>query len=395
MDWQELGKLARDQQDYIVSLRRYFHVHAEISRQEVHTKEKIMEELKGMGIPCETIPHSNALIAILKGGRPGKNKVLRADMDALPLQEDPENLKGPKVCVSQNPGAMHACGHDAHMAMLLGAMKVLKQVQADIPGTVYCCFEEAEETYYGWKVMLKELEKYPIDEVFALHVYFQLDAGKINIQPGPRMAGNMRIAFTLKGRSGHGSRPDQSINPINPAIHIISQLNSAYNNMLNVEQTETLAICQLQAGTALNIIPDSIFVGGTSRFFSKEEREKAFPMMNRIIENTTKSFGCEVSYGDMHGQGPVPVVNDPVIATKVHDTVAAMYGKEIMGDCPKWYASEGFSRYMEKYPGALGLVGIRNKEYGSGAAHHNSRFDMDEKGLYLGTAAHLAFVFGC
>ena len=394
MNLKELGELAKGQQEYIVAMRRYFHEHPEVSEHEVHTKEKLMEELDGMGIPYHTIQGSNGLIAILKGGRPGKNKVLRADIDALPLQEDKENLKGPKVCVSQNDGAMHACGHDAHMAMLLGAMKVLKQVQDEIPGTIYCCFEEAEETYYGWKIMLKALEAYPIDEVFALHVYFQLDAGKVNIVPGPRMAGNMRIEFTIKGRAGHGSRPDQSINPINPAILIISQLNSAYNNKLNVEETETLAICELHAGTALNIIPDSIYIGGTSRFFSNTEREKAYPMMNRIIENTAESFGCTVQYEKMHGQGPIPVVNDPAIATRVHDALATMCGPDVLGDCPKWYASEGFCRYMEKYPGALGFVGIQNAEYGSGAPHHNSKFDIDEKGLYLGAAAHLAFVFG-
>ena len=160
----------------------------------------VLEEIEKMGVPYEKLP-GTGLIAIIEGGKPGKNKILRADIDALPLQEETENLKQPKVCVSEIPGRCHACGHDAHMAMLLGTMRILVQNKEELPGTVYCCFEEGEETNCGIDTMIEALEKYPIDECFAFHVYNELDAGKVNIVPGPRMAGTVGIGFHLKGRA--------------------------------------------------------------------------------------------------------------------------------------------------------------------------------------------------
>ena len=148
------------------------------------------------------------------------------------------------------------------------------QNKEELPGTVYCCFEEGEETNCGIDTMIEALEKYPIDECFAFHVYNELDAGKVNIVPGPRMAGTVGIGFHLKGKSGHGSRPDQAINPIIPAAHIITQLNSAFMNQLNVEETVTLGLGMVKAGEATNIIPDDAYVGGTARFFNKRRRRK-------------------------------------------------------------------------------------------------------------------------
>lgn len=388
----KLKQLALQYEDYVIRMRREFHEHPEVSGKEIETRKRLLREIKAMGLPYELVP-GTGLIVTIKGGKPGRNKLLRADMDALPLQEDTVNLAGPKACLSQNPGVCHACGHDAHMAVLLGTMQVLNKIRDEVPGTIYCCFEEGEETNCGIKAMLQALEKYTIDECFALHVYFGLDAGQVNIAPGPRMAGTAGIGVFIHGKSGHGSRPDQAINPIIPAAHMIAQWNSAFMNQLNVEETVTLGIGKVVAGTATNIIPDTAYVGGSARFFNRQEGEKALQIINRVAENTAQVYGCTVTYEDRHGISPYPVVNDEGVALNVQKKVVEICGRHVLGDCDKWYASECYSAYLTRYKGALGLLGIRNKAYGSGAPHHNGKFDIDEGALVLGVCTEAAFVF--
>ncbi|WP_127058812.1 amidohydrolase [Veillonella ratti] len=392
MDTKRLQQLAVAQQEYVVAMRRKFYEHPEISGQEVQTRKWLIEELEKMGVPYELLP-GTGIIAVIKGGKTGKNKVLRADIDALPLQEECDNLKQPKKSVSKIDGICHACGHDAHMAVLLGTMKVLTAIKSEVAGTVYCCFEEGEEINCGIDTMIAALEKYSIDECFALHVYSGLDAGTVNIEAGSRMAGTVGIGIYIHGKSGHGSRPDQAINPIIPAAHIITQLNSAFMNQLNVEETVTLGIGMVKAGEATNIIPNEAYIGGTARFFNKVEGEKALAIINRIAENTALSHGCTVSFQTRHCISPYPVVNDSGVATRIENKLAAICGTEVLSPCERWYASECYSAYLLKYPGALGFLGIRNENYGSGAAHHNGKFDIDESGLYLGVCAELAFIF--
>ena len=386
----ELETLIEAQQDYVVAKRRMFHEYPEVAHEEVETKKKIMAELDAMGIPYETVP-GNGLIARIEGKLPGKHKVVRADMDALPVLEDSCNLKQPKVCVSKTPGKCHACGHDAHMAMLLTTLRVLNQLRDQLPGTVYGVFEEAEEVLGGSEQILEGLSKYPIDECFALHVYYHLDAGKVNVVPGPRMAGSAAIGITFHGKSGHGSRPDQAVSPIIPLAHYITQLNSAYNNRLNVEHPVTLGFGQLVAGTANNIIPETAAVLGSSRFFDVEEGKKAFELINRLAENTADSFGCTVEYSEINRIGVYPVVNDEGVALSFQKKFKELFGDGMLSDCEKWYASESFSNMTSKYPGALGFLGIRNEKLGSGALHHSPQFDIDESALLVGVRAEVAF----
>lgn len=387
----EIKKAALENQHYVTAMRREFHEHPEISGKEYETRERLIREIENMGIPYEKIS-GTGIIAVIKGEKPGKNKMLRADIDALPVQEEKMNLRQEKTCISKKDGVCHACGHDAHMAVLLGTMKILSQKKEELPGTVYCCFEEGEETNCGIDAMLAALEKYPVDECFALHVYNELEAGKVNIVAGPRMAGTVGIGFHIKGKSGHGSRPDQAVNPIIPAAHIITQLNTAFMNQLNVEETVTLGIGKVTAGDATNVIPDDAYVGGTARFFNKKEGEKALEIINRIAESTAKCHGCGIEFEERHNISPYPVVNDPQVARSVQDTLKEACGEEVLGDCDRWYASECYSAYLDRYPGALGLLEIRNEAYGSGAAHHNGKFDIDESALWLGVCAELAFV---
>ena len=392
MDKSMLKRLADAQQEYMVRMRREFHRHPEIAGEEYHTREVLIREIEGLGLPYRKL-EGTGLIAVIKGGKPGKHKVLRADIDGLQVPEEEENLKGKKACISCVEGLSHACGHDAHTAMLLGTMKVLAAVQEEIEGTVYCCFEEGEERSTGVAAMLEALKDYPIGECFALHVYNKVEAGKLNVEPGPRMAGTVRIGFCVHGRGGHGSRPDQAVNPIIPAAHIITQLDGAFANQLDAEETVTLSICVLKAGEIENSIPEQVYIGGTARFFSREEGEKALQIINKIAKNTADSHNCQVSFTPKHRVCLFPVINGRQAALGMQEKVKEICG-DVLAPCGRWYASEDYSRYLERYPGSLGFLGIRNEAAGSGAAHHNGKFDIDESVLALGALTELAFVFG-
>lgn len=391
MSTADIRKSIFEYQDYIIDMRREFHKHPELSGEELHTRDVLIREIESMGIPYRLLK-GTGIIAIIQGGKLGKNRLLRADIDALPVQEERENLKQEKACVSDIEGKCHACGHDAHMAMLLGTMKVIKRMQEDIEGTVYCCFEEGEETNCGIITMMEALKEYHIDECFALHVYSGLDVGKINVVPGPRMAGTVGIGFYVKGKTGHGSRPDQAANPIVPAAHIITQLDSAFLNQIDAEETVTLGVCMFQAGEAVNVIPDKAYIAGTARYFNKAEGEKALHIINTVAENTAACHKCGIEFTERNKIILFPVVNDEQVAENTQRKICEICGDKALGDCDRWYASETYSMYLERYPGALGFLGIRNDDFGSGAAHHNGKFDIDESALVLGVCAEVAFV---
>ena len=387
----EVKKLVFQYHDYIIKMRREFHKHPELSGEEFHTRNVLIREIESMGATYRLLK-GTGIIAMIQGGKPGKNRLLRADIDALPVQEERENLKQEKACVSDIEGKCHACGHDAHMAMLLGTRKVIKRMQEDIEGTVYCCFEEGEETNCGIITMMEALKEYHIDECFALHVYSGLDVGKINVVPGPRMAGTVGIGFYVKGKTGHGSRPDQAANPIIPAAHIITQLDSAFLNQLDAEETVTLGVCMFKAGEAVNVIPDKAYIAGTARYFNKAEGKKALHIINTVAENTAACHRCSIEFTERNKIILFPVVNDEQVAENTQRKICEICGDKALGDCDRWYASETYSMYLERYPGALGFLGIRNDDFGSGAAHHNGKFDIDESALVLGVCAEVAFV---
>ena len=392
MDAEKIREAAYQQKDYVIAMRREFHKHPELSGQEHHTREVLIRELESMKVPYELLP-GTGIIATIKGTKPGKNLALRADIDALPVEEEHQNLKKEKECISEIPGVCHACGHDAHMAMMLGTMKAVLSMQDQLEGNVYCCFEEGEENTCGVHAMLETLEKYPVDEFFALHVYSGLDAGKINIDPGPRMAGTVGIGFLVRGKSGHGSRPDQAANPIVPAAHIVTQIDSVFLNQIDAEKTVTLGLCMFQGGEAENVIPDKVYIGGTARFFDPEEGKKALEIVKTVAEHTAICHKCTIEFLSRNKISLQPVINDCQVAGRVQKRLAEACGEEVLGACDRWYASESYSMYLQKYPGALGLLGIRNEAYGSGAAHHNGKFDIDESALPLGVCSELAYIF--
>lgn len=209
----QILELADEYERYIVDCRRTVHTFAEISMQEFKTKAFIIKEARKLGLPYEEVP-TTSVVVTLDTGRPGKHIALRADMDALPMAEAADNLAGVRTCTSEQPRTCHACGHDAHTAMLLGAMQVLRRLEDSLNGVIHFCFEEGEETNSGVDALLAALDKYEIDRIWGIHVYAVLEEGKISVQAGPRMAGYCSARVDFIGKGGHASRPDLAINPL-------------------------------------------------------------------------------------------------------------------------------------------------------------------------------------
>lgn len=376
-------------EDYVIDLRREFHRHPEVSGTEEWTSLRVRQEIEKYGLPYQMVSKTG-LIATLDTGREGGHVALRADIDALPVRDHPENLKGAKVVLSENEGFCHACGHDAHMAMLLGAMRILVDIKDQLSGQVYFCFEEGEENGGGWRGIMEGLAGKRVDTFWGIHVYSALESGKICVDPGPRMAGAALVDVTVHGKGGHGSRPDLSVSPIFAAACILNNLTAAWVNQIDANETVTLGLTAFHAGTDVyNVIPETARFLGSLRFFNRKEGAKADAIVREISEATAKMHHCTVSFGPQFLG--IPVVNDAACAERAAAALSAVLPEGAVSTCPRWYASESMAMYLDKYPGILAFLGIRNEAYGSGAEHHNEHFDVDEGVLTLGVLSTVKY----
>ena len=379
-------ELSKAQESQIIAWRRELHRFPEPGGQETRTSALVDAQARRLGLEILQAGRPN-LIAVLDTGKPGKTVLLRADMDALPVPEHPENLKGKRCCLSENPGYSHACGHDAHTAMLLGAMELLCAVRESLTGQVIFCFESDEENGSGWPLLLPVLEEMHIDCCFAIHVLSSLEAGKLSIQPGGRMSGMVAVDAEFVGRGGHGSRPDLSVNPVFAAAAALSNLAVASANRIDPGETLTLGITAIQGGSVFNVIPDRARILGTMRYFKREIGQIALDMQRSVFDHTAAMYGCTVEYAPRNRIYLEPVVNDPECAAMARKNLPQQW----LAECEPWYASETFSVCMNRWTGALAFLGIKNDELGSGAEHHNERFDLDESALWRGTACYALF----
>ncbi|MDR0732715.1 MAG: amidohydrolase [Dysgonamonadaceae bacterium] len=382
---------------YLRETRGYLHEHPELSGQEFETARFIQSEIARLGLPITQVP-GTGFYAVLDTRRPGKTIALRADIDALPIAETPQNLKQPKTRISKNKGVSHACGHDGHMAILLGAAKILTELQERLNGKIVFVFEEGEETNCGINAMIEALRPLNIDAVYGNHLKSSLNTGEIYIQEGAVMAGTGTVAFDVVGRGGHASRPDLSINPVFAAANVLTGISIAWNNQRDITKTLTLGISQIHGGEIYNVIPNSVFIGGTVRFFDPSEGEKGFSLLRKVSEEIAQAHGCSVKFHDKMGVAMRPVVNDANLAQLARDAVEELYpGKVVSGEQYIWYAAETFARYGELAPALFTFVGVKNDALGSGAEHHNDRFDMDEDalGYAVGAMVQVAMQISC
>ncbi|MGI6132421.1 MAG: M20 metallopeptidase family protein [Bacillota bacterium] len=381
--------LAEKYERYVIDLRREFHRHPEPSGEEKRTSSRVIAELESMSIPYEIVGEYGIIATLRGSGSTGNAIMLRADMDALPIQESERNLAGPKAIISSVPGCAHLCGHDAHTAMLLGVARGLAEARDELPGDVLLCFEQAEETTGGIAPMMLALQARNPRAVWGIHVYSELPSGAISVEPGPRMSGMTAFSVTLKGSGGHGSRPDQTIDPLLCAAQAVTDLCSIPAREVKPTDVGVVTIGMFRAGEVGNVIPDSASLAGTSRFFDPNLGERMIESVERIVTHTAAAHRCEAS---VTIDGPHPaVINDGALAALAAGSVQAALGPERLATCEPWMASETMGCYLSKYPGVLALLGIARNETGAGAPHHNPSFDIDESALKYGVAATLQF----
>lgn len=247
-------ELLKIYQNEAIEFRQYLHRHPEVTSKEFETSKRLKVEARKLGLEVEEVPADDrsvgtGFIAVLDTGRPGKTVGLRTDIDALPIQENPNNLRGPRTVISENDGAMHACGHDGHMTTVIYSMKILNALKDELTGKIIFIFEEGEELNTGIKAMVKFLEGREIDAIYGNHLAAFLDVGKVSADAGPVMAAAAWVEMYVKGKGGHGSRPDLSINPLFAGVDILNSISVAWNNQINVEETVTLGITQFHVGS--------------------------------------------------------------------------------------------------------------------------------------------------
>jgi len=390
----ELLELARKYEPYIISVRRYLHENPDESGKEYKTIEYISRELARMGIDHTVIEEGGILAKITGKTDNGKAVLLRADVDALLVTEEPCALDGhERKCVSKNPGVMHACGHDGHTAMLLGAARILLERQEKLEGSVYLCFERGEEMMGNVKNIFAWMDERNIhvDTAYGMHLYAGEQAGKLIINDLGMMAANVSFFVSLEGKGGHGSRPDQANNPIDCFVAIYQRLESLRLTKIDPFKTCVYSIGQLEAGAAGNIIPQTLSFRGTMRTFDLESAGMKFvEQLKKTVDGMAEVYDCKASYRINTGANG-PVVNDPQLAAFARSVIGREIGPEHVGTGEPWMASESFSRYLTRWPGVFAFLGIRNPDKGVGAAHHNPFFDIDEDVLKTGAAAAVTY----
>jgi amidohydrolase len=365
--------------DELVRLRRHFHAHPELSMVEHETAAFVANELAKLGLDdVRTCIGKTGVLGTLRGGRPGPVTLLRADMDALPIQE---LVDAPYR--STRDGAMHACGHDGHVAILLAAARTLAERRAEIPGTLVFCFQPGEEGYAGNRQMIEDgaLEGPHVDRTFALHVFTGLDVGKIGVRDGAFFASADEFELTIRGKGGHGAMPDRAVDPIVAGSYFVTMLQTIVSREIAPKDPAVFTVGKFVAGTTFNVIPDSALMQGTVRCFDAEVRKSMPERMERILKGLAQAmrFEYELSY---HWSYP-PTVNLRAMNDIVREVGIATLGAEnvVEHDIVMW--AEDMAFMQEVRPGAYFIVGARGGE-STAFAHHNARFDIDERSLEIG-----------
>jgi amidohydrolase len=386
-------KTATANEALLIEMRRHLHENPELSDKEYNTIEYIKEKLTEFGVEFVEIKRGGILAHVGDASK-GKTVLLRGDCDALPVPENPENLKGPKACISKIDGISHACGHDAHTAMLLGAAKILKEMESELKGIVYLVFERGEEATGNFKYIFRYFQEnnFKFDAIYGTHTLSTYEAGKISLEPGGVMAGGVGFNIIIRGRGGHGSRPDLSISPIDCFSAFNMALNGLRLKYISPFEALCISIGTVKAGVASNVIPDEIQFAGSARVLNKAVGVEFRKEFLHLLEKTTEAYHCtyEILLLANPGNG---VINNADLSAFGKEAIAKHVGSEYVGRVDPWMASESFSLYLQLFPGVFAFLGMKNPEKGVGAEHHNEKFDVDEDVLKLGVAAQVAYAY--
>ena len=353
------------------SLVAMLHRHPELSDQEVWTSGRICEELDKMGIPYTRVAGTN-VVGLINTGRPGKTIAFRGDIDALPVHEE-ANVP----FKSEIDGLMHACGHDSHAAMVLGAARILNDHKDELSGKIYVCFQKGEEVGIGARDIVEYLkEQGGVDKAFGLHIAANLPTGFISLTEGPSMAGACNWQVVVKGKGGHGSMPYASIDPIKPLAEILLRVTSLMVNRMDTLEPIVVSPCYFHAGTADNIIPETAFIAGNIRFFKYGDGDKIFAKIKEVAENTARAYGTEAVVTSQV-MSPLPVINDPACAARGRE-IAQQVGLTLAEPRDPTAGSDNFAELLAAFPGFYCDTGAFCTRPGASGNHHNPNFDLDE-----------------
>jgi amidohydrolase len=382
---ERVGELSEKVAPEVVRLRRDFHAHPELSNREERTGRVVAERLRAIGIEqvATGVAH-HGVVALIPGGKPGPTVALRADIDALPVQE----ATGLPFA-SENEGVMHACGHDAHTAMLLGAAEVLWQIRDTLPGTVKLIFQPAEEGVPlgeegGARLMteLGVLKDPDVSAIFALHVNPDLPSGKLAYRLGGIMASVDRFDVTLTGKQSHGAMPWQGVDPVVATAHVITAIQSIASRKIDARQPVVVSVGVVRAEGRWNIIPEKVIFQGTIRTHNEEVRREAGAQFRRIVEGTASALGvsAEIEFSDY---GPI-TFNDPDLGKRMLPTLVRAAGEGNVVETDPVMGGEDFALYAERVPGFYLFLGIGNEQVGAVHALHTPNMIVDEAALPLG-----------
>jgi amidohydrolase len=373
-----------DVRERVVELRRTIHRHPELGFEEQQTQALVERELTSLGIEHRRIANTG-VVGVIRGGKPGHVAALRADMDALPITE-----KSGEPFSSEVPGKMHACGHDAHTAMLLGAARVLQGMRVDLTGSVVLLFQPAEEGPGGAEPMIAEgaLDDPKVEAVAMLHVDHRLNAGTIGVTPGPVNASADEFYVTVRGRGGHGAYPHTAADAIPAAAAMVSALQTIASRETDPLKSVVVTVGTISGGYRNNVIADEVKMSGTLRAHDPEIRNGLESRVRRILEGVAAAYGVNVELQVNYGYPPV--VNNVTLAENFSRYMKAHSGLQVARPMPTMGA-EDFAYFAQRVPGVHIRLGIRNEQTGAVHSGHSPEFRIDEAALPVGVQTLVAF----
>jgi amidohydrolase len=358
----------------LVDLRRDLHRHPELAFQETRTAARVKAFLEGADLDVRTGLGGTGVLARARGGS-GPTVLLRVDMDALPLLERNEVPYASVV-----PGVMHACGHDGHTAMGAVAARVL--AGRKLPGEVRLLFQPAEEGEGGAQAVVKDGALDGVDVVLGIHLWNEIEVGRLGVKAGPLMAAVDRLKITVRGLGGHGGKPHRAADPVVAAAHVITALQSLVSREVAPVEAAVVTIGAIHGGQAFNVIPDAVELLGTLRTFDETLRPTMPERITRIASGVAQALRCTAEVAVTHGNPAV--INDPKIAALARRAAARVVGEEAVIEPIPTMGGEDMAVYFEKAPGCFVFVGSANRAKGLDHDHHNPRFDFDEDALAIG-----------
>ena len=378
----DIYERAKEIEPYIIERRRYYHTIPELAEQEFETSKSIAADLKAMGLEPKLFKNHNGMTAEIRGDHPGKTVVLRADIDALNIKEETG------LPFASTNGRMHACGHDCHIAMQLGAAKILNELRSELRGTVRLLFQPAEEGSSGAKWSMEEGCLDGADVIYGTHVWGTVRAPLIDITPGFRMAASNRFRLRIKGVSAHGSAPHLGIDAITAACSIVMNLQMLVTRFNCATDPMVLTVGKIHGGTQYNCIPDLVEIEGTIRHFRTDHSIEE--EMRRVIGGVADAMKVkwELEYIYLN----LPVNNRYDDVTRIcRNAAEKLFGPEVFANMPTLMSAEDFSWYLQKIPGVFTYIGSSNPEKGITGTNHQSTYDVDEDVLKRGSALAAQF----